>query len=124
MPAPKVLIVEDEALVSMLLEAMLEDAGCDVVGPAPRVSAGVALVTSGEAMDAAILDVNVAGEQVFPVAEALAARGVPFAFASGYGEGGVPEMWRDRPVLQKPFGEPELRGLLQKFGLADAGSLA
>jgi CheY-like chemotaxis protein len=120
MSAPKVLIVEDEALVSMLLEAMLEDAGCDVVGPAPRVSTGIALVNGGEPMDAAILDVNVAGEVVFPVAEALAARGVPFAFASGYGEGGVPDAWRDRPILQKPFGEPEVRSLLAKFGFDGA----
>ncbi len=117
--APKVLIVEDEALVSMLLEAMLEDAGCEVVGPAPRVGAGVSLVQSGEAMDAAILDVNVAGEAVFPVAEALAARGVPFAFASGYGEGGVPDAWRDRPVLQKPFGEPEIRAVLERLGVTN-----
>ncbi len=100
----RVLLVEDEALVAMLVEDMLADQGCDVVATAPRLAEALARV--GEAtleFDVAILDLNLAGESTFPVAAALAARGVPFAFATGYGAGGLPPEWRDRPTLQKPF---------------------
>lgn len=100
-----ILIVEDEALVAMLLETILEDMGCTPVGPASTVDEGLALIESGTAMDAALLDVNVAGVKIFPIAEALAARDIPFVFSTGYGEGGLPDEWKGRPTLQKPFSE-------------------
>lgn len=99
----RVLVVEDEALVSMLIEQMLEDLGCVVVGPATTIASALALAEGSEPIDMALLDVNLSGEHVFPVAEALAKRGVPFAFSTGYGEGGLPEEWRGRPTLQKPY---------------------
>ncbi|MBS0297613.1 MAG: response regulator [Proteobacteria bacterium] len=99
----RVLVVEDEALVSMLIEQMLEDLGCFVVGPATTIAGALALAGDGEAIDMALLDVNLSGERVFPVAEALERLGVPFAFSTGYGEGGLPEEWRGRPTLQKPY---------------------
>lgn len=111
-PAPlagrRVLVVEDEALVSMLIEQILEDLGCVVVGPAVTVAQGLELVRGDGAIDAALLDVNLGGERVFPVAEALEREGVPFAFSTGYGEGGLPPEWRGRPTLQKPYSFDEV----------------
>jgi CheY-like chemotaxis protein len=105
----RVLIVEDEALVAMLLEDMLADHGCSVAGSASRLSQALALATDPHlAFDAAILDVNLGGEPIFPVAEALAARGAPFIFATGYGAGGLPAAWRNRPTLQKPFNHADV----------------
>lgn len=110
----RVLVVEDESLVAMLLETILEDMGCTPVGPAANIDEGMALATDGERLDAALLDVNVAGRQVFPVAEALKARGVPFVFSTGYGEGGLPEEWRGQATIQKPFTEAAVRDALMK----------
>ena len=110
----RVLIVEDESLVAMLLETILEDMGCTPVGPASNIDDGLALVADSEHLDAALLDVNVAGRQVFPVAEALKARGVPFVFSTGYGEGGLPDEWRGQSTIQKPFTEAAVRDALFK----------
>ena len=116
----RVLIVEDESLVAMLLETILEDMGCTPVGPAATVDEALRMASDGEPVDAALLDVNVAGRQVFPVAEALRDRGVPFVFSTGYGEGGLPDEWRGQPTLQKPFTEVAVRdALMTAMGLAD-----
>ena len=114
----RVLIVEDESLVAMLLETILEDMGCVPVGPAATVDEGLRMAS--EPVDAALLDVNVAGRQVFPIAQALKDRGVPFVFSTGYGEGGLPDEWRGQATLQKPFTEAAVRDALMKaMGLAD-----
>jgi DNA-binding response OmpR family regulator len=97
----RILVVEDESLISMLLEMALQDEGGIVVGPAARVGDAILLVQD-EALDGAFLDVNLGGEAVFPVAEALTARGVPFLLLSGYGDQAVPE-GRDWPIRGKPF---------------------
>ncbi|HYG27050.1 MAG TPA: response regulator [Caulobacteraceae bacterium] len=116
----RVLVVEDESLVAMLLETILEDMGCVPVGPASTVDEGLRMAAADEPLDAALLDVNVAGKQVFPIAEALQARGVPFVFSTGYGEGGLPDEWRGQPTLQKPFTEAAVRdALMSAMGLAD-----
>ncbi len=104
----RVLVVEDEAANSLLLEDMLLDFGCEVIGPAARLSAALDAV-GRESIDLAILDVNVAGEPIYPVAEALAERGVPFVFSTGYGSAGIKDVYRDRPVLQKPFAQHDLK---------------
>ena len=101
----RVLVVEDESLVAMLIETILEDMDCIPVGPAANIEEGLRLVADTQDLDAALLDVNVAGQQIFPVADALKARGVPFVFSTGYGEAGLPDHWRGRPTLQKPFSE-------------------
>lgn len=117
----RVLIVEDESLVAMLLETILEDMGCTPVGPASSVDEGLAMATDAPDLDAALLDVNVAGRQVFPVAAALKARGVPFVFSTGYGEGGLPEEWRGQATVQKPFTEAAIRqALMAAMGVAEA----
>ncbi len=110
----RVLIVEDESLVAMLIETILEDMECEPVGPASTIDEGLALARDAEGLDAALLDVNVAGQQIFPVAEALKARGVPFVFSTGYGEGGLPDEWRGQPTVQKPFTEAAIRDALMK----------
>ena len=109
----RVLVVEDEAAISLLLEDMLLDLGCDVVGPAARLGTALELA-QGEALDVAILDVNVAGEPIYPVAAALVERKVPFIFSTGYGSAGIKDLYRDRPVMQKPFAQRDLQqNLLQ-----------
>jgi CheY-like chemotaxis protein len=108
----KVLVVEDEALVSMLVEDMLTDLGCLIVGPAAEIEEALRLANSAD-IDAALLDVNLGGRPIFPVADALKARGVPFAFASGYGEAGLTDDHRGATVLQKPFREADLRRVLE-----------
>jgi CheY-like chemotaxis protein len=116
----RILVVEDESLVAMLLETILEDMGCSPVGPAASVDDGLALATEGEPLDGALLDVNVAGRQVFPVAAALKERGIPFVFSTGYGEGGLPDEWRGHPTIQKPFTEGAVRDALMKaMGVAE-----
>lgn len=101
----RVLVVDDETLVAMLLEDMLTDLGCVVAGAASRVPQALAMVRELEAgFDVAVLDVNVAGESITPVAALLVEQGKNFVFATGYGESGVPEAFRGRPTLQKPFG--------------------
>lgn len=117
----RVLVVEDESLVAMLLETILEDMGCTPVGPASNIDDGEAMARDTTDLDAALLDVNVAGRQVFPVAEALMARGVPFVFSTGYGEGGLPDEWRGNPTIQKPFTESAVRDALMKaMGVSQA----
>ena len=104
----RVLVVEDEAAISMLLEDMLMDFGCAIVGPAARLNVALEMA-QGEAFDVAILDVNLAGESIYPVADALAERNRPCVFSTGYGGAGIKEPYRDRPVVQKPFSQQDLR---------------
>lgn len=108
----RILVVEDEVAISMLLEDMLLDMGAEVVGPAGRIALALTFAES-EALDLAILDVNLAGETIYPVVAALARRGVPFVFSTGYGSAGIDEPYRDRPVLQKPFSQAELERKLK-----------
>ncbi|MEI7805558.1 MAG: response regulator [Hyphomicrobiales bacterium] len=100
--ARKILLVEDEYLIRMLLEDMLSDLGYTVAGAASTVAEAVELAKK-ETFDLAILDVNLDGEEVYPVAEVLTARKLPFVFVTGYGGSGLPEKYRSRPTLQKPF---------------------
>ena len=98
----RILIVEDEALVSMVIEEALKDLGCDVVGPVGTRDQALALAEA-EALDGALLDVNLGGEPVYPVADALSSRGIPFVFVTGYGEKGIAARYAQAPTLVKPF---------------------
>ena len=108
----RVLVVEDEPAIAMLLEDMLEDLGCSLVGSAASIERALTLIES-HPIDLGLLDVNVAGQPIYPVVEKLAVRGVPFVFSTGYGAGNLDERYRDRPVLPKPFMQADLeRSLL------------
>ena len=112
----RILVVEDDFLLALRLETLLGDAGYDVVGPAARLDQALALIKS-EPVDAAILDVNLNGTMVFPLADALVRLGAPFLFLTAYGDDQVyPEHLRGRPRLGKPQDDHgilrALRGLL------------
>lgn len=98
----KILAVEDEFTILLMLENMLTDLGCRIAGSAGRLADALALAQSS-APDAAILDVNLAGEPVYPVAEHLVRRRVPIVFATGYGVIGIEPAWRCRAILEKPY---------------------
>jgi len=109
----RVLIVEDEALIAMLIEDMLVDLGCIVVGVANSLEAGLKQVVSEE-FDAAVVDVNLNGAESYPIAHSLKARSIPFVFSTGYGGKALPQALRNVPVLVKPFEHGDLeRGLLE-----------
>jgi DNA-binding LytR/AlgR family response regulator len=92
---------------------MLEDLGCRMIGPIPRIDAALQAIEREE-LDGAVLDVNVNNEKVFPVADALLQRSIPFVFATGYGQAMLPEDYRRFPVLHKPFSARELATCVQR----------
>ena len=98
----RVLVVEDEYLVAILIEEILQSAGCVVMGPVPRLPEALDAVDH-EDYDVAVLDVNLAGERINPVADALSERNVPFLFVTGYGANALPSEYAERPHLCKPF---------------------
>lgn len=107
----RVMVVEDEAMIWMLIEDSLVDHGCVAVGPLSRVDDALRAAET-ETVDAALLDVNLVGVPVYPVADVLVRRGIPFGFLTGYGEVGLREEYRKHPVLKKPFTQKNLVGLL------------
>src|SRR3954466_12458398 len=98
----RILVIEDSPVVAPFTVDILSDLGCEVVGPAPNMALARELVDDGD-FDAALLDVHIRGERVFPLCELLAAKGVPFVLTSGYADWTMPEKWDDRPRLQKPY---------------------
>ena len=104
----RLLVVEDEYLIRMLLEDMLADLGYDVAAAVGTMAEAREQAATGH-FTAAILDVNVDGQEIFPVAEILARRGLPFIFVTGYSEHGLPEPYRGHPALQKPFEAQQLK---------------
>ena len=113
----RVLVVEDEMMVSMLIEDMLTDLGCTVVGPASRLDEAIELAKEN-GLDCAVLDVNLGGQPIFPLADLLRETGRPFAFATGYGDAGLRDVDRGWPVLQKPFREGDLARVLGELQTA------
>jgi CheY-like chemotaxis protein len=101
-PGGSVFLVEDEVMIRMMVADMLEELGYSVAAEAGEISEAIRLAQSAQ-FDLAILDVNVNGKVISPVAELIDARNIPFVFATGYGSSGLPEEYRDRPALQKPF---------------------
>jgi CheY-like chemotaxis protein len=107
----RILVVEDEFLVAMELETMLQDLGGVVIGPLGSLDDAVACARE-EALDAALLDVNVGGRLVTPVADALAAREIPFVFCTGYDAASLPGRHAAAPILMKPCQPHELKNAL------------
>jgi DNA-binding response OmpR family regulator len=108
----RVLLLEDEMLVSLMIEDFLAAQGCIVVGPFSQVAEAV-LAAKAEAIDVAILDINIGGVMSFPVADALQARNIPFLFLSGYGQSAVPADHPEWLVCSKPFTGAKLVGALE-----------
>jgi DNA-binding response OmpR family regulator len=108
------LIVEDESLVAMLIEETLIELGFETIGPVNRVANAIELVVA-ERLTGAILDVNLGGEPVYPLADALRSRGVPFVFLTGYGEAGIHSEFAQYPVLQKPFSIDQMQAVLKRL---------
>lgn len=108
----RILVVEDEMMIAMLVEDMLDELGCTVVGPAHALPAALDLASGPTEIDAALLDINLGGQPVFAIADALRARGVPMIFSTGYGEAGLRDVDRGSPVLQKPFRANDLADAL------------
>lgn len=118
-PAPllherKVLVVEDEVIISFLIQDLLQELGCADIWMAPNVKGALAVLTD-RTPDLALLDVNLAGEQCFPVAEALSKARVPFLFTTGYGRVGIPPAWDKMPVLQKPYDVTALEDVIRRI---------
>jgi CheY-like chemotaxis protein len=108
MTSKRILVVEDEYLIRMLLEDMLTDIGYTIAAAVGTI-AEASKVAASEKFDLAILDVNVDGTEIYPVADILMERQVPFVFVTGYGERSLPEPYRNRPTLQKPFQADDLK---------------
>jgi two-component SAPR family response regulator len=106
-----VLVVEDEMLIALDIEAALLDLGCEVKGPIAGLKEALSIATT-EALDAAILDITIRDELVYPVAEKLLERNIPFVLASGYGQWALPEPMRVHPRLIKPFTTKELEAAM------------
>ena len=122
-PGNRLLLVEDEALTGMMMSDMLTELGFDVIGPFGRLADAMAAV-GREDFQAAVLDVNLDGEMVYPVADAVLARGVPFVFVTGYGAEGIDRRFAQVPVLQKPIERQMLESVFVDAGRAARGSKA
>ncbi|WP_455809031.1 response regulator [Pseudomonas koreensis] len=111
---PKVLLVEDETMLAMLMEMMLDDLGFATAYHASTLNEGIEYARNGE-YDLAILDINIIGGDSFPIAAAIADRGIPFMFCSGYGRLGIPDAWLDRRCVAKPFSAEQLSQALSEL---------
>ena len=110
----RILLIEDSPVVAPFTADLLAELGCTVVGPAPHMATARELVEE-EDFDAAIMDIHIRGERVFPLCEALAAKRVPFLLTSGYADWQVPDKWEDRPRLQKPYTIEQVEQALSKL---------
>jgi CheY-like chemotaxis protein len=114
----RLLVVEDEYLIAASLARELEGRGAAVVGPAGSVRDALALVEAeGDRLDGAVLDINLRDERVYPVADALAARGVPFVFLTGYDARAIPDAYAGVPRCEKPVSSALLSRMLSKVGV-------
>ena len=110
----RILLVEDSPVVAPFTADLLQDLGCLVVGPAPNMAAARDLVETEE-FDAAIMDIHIRGERVFPLCETLDSKGVPFLLTSGYADWQMPHKWEDRPRLHKPYTIDDVERALAKL---------
>lgn len=108
----RILVVEDEVIIAMLLENMLDEIGCEVIGPAANVEQALDLIETGAAPDAAVLDINLDGEDSYPVADVLIARDIPFMFSTGYSKTSVHDEYAHFQLLQKPYSIQEISDAL------------
>lgn len=119
----RVLIVEDEALIAFMIEDALNRLGHDVIGPVGKLDAAMKLAQEAR-FDAAILDVTIKGGQIFPVAELLCAKGIPFAISSGYADASLPDNLKSPLRLTKPFSDAQLEAVLNSLCAQATGALS
>ena len=117
--ARKVLVIEDSPVVGPFTADILGELGFEAVGPAPNMAKARELVEEGD-YDAALLDIHIRGERVFPLCEALERKGAPFLFTSGYADWQMPDKWESRPRLQKPYSIEEIGEALEALFGRDA----
>ena len=115
----RILLVEDEALIGAMFKQLLSDLGFDVVGPIATLEMAVA-AAHGEEVQGAILDVNLGGTPIYPVADALEARGIPFVFVTGYNASSIDQRFAAIPVFEKPVQPDKLGELLANWRLGAA----
>lgn len=114
--APRLLLVDDDPILAILVADWLSECGCEVVGPARTVAAALQLVEmEGEKLDGALLDVALDTGDSYPVADALALTGIPYAFVTGHGLGGIAPDYRDAPLLAKPFQFDDLQRTIDRL---------
>lgn len=118
----RVLLVEDDYMIADVLCQELEGAGAEILGPVPDVQAALELLAAGGAIDAAVLDVNLGGEMVWPVADALLARGVPFVFATGYDRAAIPARYARVACCEKPVGPDAIARALARQARREPGA--
>ena len=118
----RILVVEDEVLIALEIEERLKGLGCEIVGPVGRLERALELARS-TALDGAVLDVNVKGGLVYPVAEELLARQVPVIFSTGYAPDTLPPVFRSLPCLRKPFGTGQLEDVAQEAFVGRRGKI-
>ncbi len=113
---PRLLLVDDDPILAILVADWLAECGCEVVGPARSVKTALELVEKeGAALDGALLDVVLESGDSYPVADALALQGVPYAFVTGHGLGGLAPAYRNAPILTKPFQSEDLQRMIDRL---------
>ena len=110
----RILIVEDEFLLAVLIEETLQSFGCETIGPFTRLELGLQ-ASRQESFDMAILDINLNGKMVYPLADELLARGIPYVFLTGYAAKDLPEAYRSQNRIQKPFDSNVIRETLEQL---------
>jgi CheY-like chemotaxis protein len=111
---PRILVLDDEPLIAMMLRDWLEELGCETLGPAHSVGSALAFI-AGDPLDAAILDVSLGHENCYPVADALMKLGIPMAFATGHGGQEIDPRFKDALVLSKPFGFEAVKRVVDRL---------
>jgi CheY-like chemotaxis protein len=119
--AMNVLILEDEPLIAMSMQALVEDQGWSVVGPFATVASAIAAISAGGKIHCALLDCNLGGERSWPVADVLAQRDIPFAFTSGQTAKDIDPRFADRPSFTKPIDETRVERFLAGYAVASIG---
>lgn len=111
---PRVLVVEDQMLLALALTSLLEDLGCEAVGPVAQLVTALPIVMK-EPLDAALLDIRLGDESVEPIAAILIRRGIPFGFVTGHARDQIPIALRDRPYVGKPFSDSEIKAIMREL---------
>lgn len=111
----RILVVEDEYYVALQVEQELSEAGAVIIGPVPSVDAALAMIDRAHSIDAAMLDINLNGQEVFTVADRLMAEGVPFLFSTGYGEQDIPTRYAHVPRIEKPIQQHAITAAIRQM---------